>query len=145
MDHFSGAFLTQELAIDTSALARALRGALAESDNIDFLPEHGVVSVERADGFLRVEGTNPNGTWRIDTDQVVNALWENRIAFDRMIGLHRPPLVHRLARVHAKIPDYLRGGPSANDGPWTIRRRSGAGRRDGLSILVPCRSAGLDA
>ena len=115
MDHFSGAFLTRELAIDTNVLAYALRGALAESDNIDFLPEHRVVSVERADGLLRIEGTSANGTWRIDTDQVVNALWENRIAFDRMIGVNCPPgWVHRLKyRVIAKIPDNLRGGPSA--------------------------------
>ena len=71
--------------------------------------------MERADSLLRIEGTSPNGTWRIDSDQVVNALWENRIAFDRMIGVNCPPgWVHRLKyRVIAKIPGNLRGGPSA--------------------------------
>jgi hypothetical protein len=90
MDHFIGAFLTQELAIDTDTLAVALRDAVGQSDGIDFLPEHKVLSVERANGLLRIEGTNPEGTWRIDADQVVNALWENRIAFDQMIGLDCP-------------------------------------------------------
>jgi|SRR5438309_6693722 len=115
MDHFIGGFLTQELAIDTDALARALRDAVGESEGIDFLSEHKVLSVERANGLLRIEGTNPNGTWRIDTDQVVNALWENRIAFDRMIGVNCPTgWVHRLKyRVIAQIPGKLRGGPSA--------------------------------
>jgi glycine/D-amino acid oxidase-like deaminating enzyme len=115
MDQFIGAFLTQELAIDTDALAQALRGAVAESDGIEFLPEHKVLSVERANGLLRIEGTNPNGTWRIDADQVVNALWENRIAFDRMIGVDCPTgWVHRLKyRVIAQIPGKLYGGPSA--------------------------------
>jgi hypothetical protein len=115
MDHFIGGFLTQELAIDTDALALALRDAVGESEGIDFLPEHKVLSVERANGLLRIEGTNPNGTWRIDTDQVVNALWENRIAFDRMIGVNCPTgWVHRLKyRVIAQVPGKLRGGPSA--------------------------------
>jgi glycine/D-amino acid oxidase-like deaminating enzyme len=114
-DNFMGAFLTQELAIDTDALAQALRGAVTANNNIDFLPEHKVVSLERADGRLRIEGTKPNGTWRIDSDQVVNALWENRIAFDRMIGVDCPTgWVHRLKyRVIAQIPAKLREGPSA--------------------------------
>lgn len=114
-DYFIGAFLTQELAIDTDALAVALRDAVGESDRIDFLPEHKVLSVERANGFLRIEGTNLEGTWRIDADQVVNALWENRIAFDRMIGVDCPTgWVHRLKyRVIAQIPGKLHGGPSA--------------------------------
>lgn len=114
-DHFISAFLTSELAIDTDALAVALRDAVGESEHIDFLPGHKVISVERANGILRVEGTNREGTWRIDADQVVNALWENRIAFDRMIGVDCPMgWVHRLKyRVIAHLPIRLRGGPSA--------------------------------
>ncbi len=115
MDHFIGGFQTQELAIDPRALAHAMREAVAENECIDFLPEHRVLSMERAGGLLRIEGTNPDGTWRIDTDQVVNALWENRIAFDRMVGMNsQTGWVHRLKyRVIAQIPGKLRGGPSA--------------------------------
>lgn len=115
MDHFIGAFLTRELAIDTDTLAHALRHAVAESDTIDFLPQHKVLSVERANGLWRIEGISSEGTWRIDADQVVNALWENRIAVDRMVGVSCPTgWVHRLKyRVIARVPSGLCGGPSA--------------------------------
>jgi hypothetical protein len=114
-EHIISAFLTQEVAVDTEVLAVALRKAVAASPLIDFLLEHKVVSVERANGVLRIEGSNAQGTWRIDADQVVNALWENRIAFDRMLGLDCPPgWVHRLKyRVIARLPEELWGGPSA--------------------------------
>lgn len=130
-DHFVGAFLTQERAIDTDVLAHALRGAVTESDGIEFLPEHKVLSVERANGLLRVEGTHPNGTWRIDTDQVVNALWESRLAIDQALGLSpEPGWVHRLKyRVVARLPERLLGAPSATMvlGPYgdVVVRRDG--------------------
>lgn len=114
-DHFIGGFLTQERAVDTDALAVALRDAVAESKNIDFLPEHKVLSVGRANGVVRVEGTNPKGPWCIDSDQVVNALWEHRLAIDQSVGL-RPEAgwVHRLKyRVIARLPTRLLGAPSA--------------------------------
>jgi glycine/D-amino acid oxidase-like deaminating enzyme len=110
-----GAFRTRELAIDTDELALALRDAVDDSDLIDFLPGHKVCSVERVNGTLRIEGEGSEGAWRMDADQVVNALWGNRIAIDRMVGLDCPPgWVHRLKyRVITELPRALYHGPSA--------------------------------
>jgi hypothetical protein len=70
--------------------------------------------VRRTHGGFRVEGTCGGDGWRLDADQVVNALWEGRLAIDRDVGLDVPPgWVHRLKyRVIARLPDGFRDGPS---------------------------------
>jgi glycine/D-amino acid oxidase-like deaminating enzyme len=114
-DHFLGGFVTQERAVDTDALARAVRDAIASNANIDFLPGHRVVAVGRANGRLRGVGSNRPRSWGIDSDQVVNALWEQRLAIDHSVGLPpEPGWLHRLKhRVIARLPAHLRNAPSA--------------------------------
>lgn len=112
---FAGAFRTEERAIDTGELAALLREAVKASPRIRFLPRHRVLAVGRTNGGLRIEGEHPGGRWRLEADQVVNALWENRLAIDRTVGLAAEPgWVHRLKyRVIARLPGSLRGAPSA--------------------------------
>jgi hypothetical protein len=118
--HFSleriiGAFQTAEVAIDTRELAALLQGAVAAESRIRVLPGHRVTSVERLRDRFRVEGENSLGSWHIESGQVVNALWENRLKIDKTAGLnHSPGWLHRLKfRVIARVPARLRNGPSA--------------------------------
>jgi glycine/D-amino acid oxidase-like deaminating enzyme len=112
---YSAAFRTAEVAIDTQDLAQHLRAAVADSPRVSFLPRHRVTSVTRANGALRVEGAGPEGAWRVDADQVVNALWENRLALDAAFGLEcAPGWLYRLKyRVIARVPERFRNAPSA--------------------------------
>ena len=110
----SAAYRTAEVAVDTDALAGMLRTAIAQSPLITFLPRHKVLNIGRANGMFEVEGIHAEGQWRLGGDQVVNAMWENRIVFDRMIGIDCPKgWVHRLKyRVIARLPKALLGAPS---------------------------------
>ena len=113
-ERFIGSFTTEEVAIDTDRLAGTLRAAVADSPFINFLPEHCVRGVVRQNGLLRVEGSAPEGSWTIEADQVVNALWENRLAIDATLGIAADPgWLYRLKyRVIARLPERLRDGPS---------------------------------
>jgi glycine/D-amino acid oxidase-like deaminating enzyme len=111
---FLAGFRTAELAIDPAELAGLLRVSLARAPSIRFLPSRRVRGVERRNGFFRVEGDGAGGTWELAADQVVNALWENRLAIDQTAGV---PVdagwVHRLKyRVIARLPEELRQAPS---------------------------------
>lgn len=113
-DRFAGAFRTEERAIDTDELAQVLRAAVHECPHIRFLPRHRVESVSRRPEGFHVEGSGPEGRWRIDAEQVVNATWENRLAIDETFGHHAEPgWVHRLKyRVIARVPERLQQAPS---------------------------------
>jgi glycine/D-amino acid oxidase-like deaminating enzyme len=112
---FAAAFRTCELAICTEDVATFFRQALSASESVMFLPRLKVASVARINGRYRVECMGPRGPWRLDADQVVNALWENRRAIDHTVGLEgERGWVHRLKyRVIARVPERLRHAPSA--------------------------------
>lgn len=112
---FDAAYLTAERAVDTEELGKALRHAVSISPRIKFMARHRVAAIaQRGDGH-RIEGSHPEGSFSINARHVVNAMWENRIRFDQMIGIDVPQgWVHRLKfRVIAQLPDRLRGAPSA--------------------------------
>jgi glycine/D-amino acid oxidase-like deaminating enzyme len=110
-----GGFETEERAIDTAELAQYLVQAVAESPLIEFLPAHRVHGVEARNGAWRVEGSRPGGAWQLEVDQVVNALWENRLAIDQTAGFPvETGWLYRLKyRVIAALPERLREAPSA--------------------------------
>lgn len=112
-DRFVAAFQTQEVAIDTRELAEILRAALMHA-NIDFRPKHTVASVERVSGGFSINGVGDGSGFQLRSEQVVNALWENRFKIDRTAGMeHEPGWLHRLKyRVIAHLPERLRNGPS---------------------------------
>lgn len=114
-EHVLAAFRTAEVAIDTHELALLLRAAVDESPLVQLLPGRRVHGVAHRNGGLRIEGSGPDGTWRLDADHVVNALWENRRAIDTTAGLEvEPGWLHRLKyRVIAAVPRRLSEAPSA--------------------------------
>lgn len=112
---FLGGFETAELAIDTDALAVEVRAALAARPEIELLTGHDLREVERrGEGFV-LSGDGPEGAFRIEARQVVNATRENLHRFDRMAGLAPAPgWLHRLKyRVLARLPERLEAAPSA--------------------------------
>jgi glycine/D-amino acid oxidase-like deaminating enzyme len=115
VSRFSAAYRTAEIAIDTDELAAVLRSAISESSQVTFLPRRKVLGIARANGQFNVDGVGPEGTWQLSADQVVNAMWENRIHFDQMLGVDCPKgWLHRLKyRVIARLPEKFSGAPSA--------------------------------
>lgn len=115
IEALQAAFATEELAIDTSVLACAIRGAIAAAPTIAFHPGHRVESIARTAGGFRVDGENHAGAWRCDTEQVVNCLWHEQMGIDAQLGLDAAPgWLHRLKyRVVARLPAALAGAPSA--------------------------------
>jgi glycine/D-amino acid oxidase-like deaminating enzyme len=108
-------FATVEASIDLSQTVGALRGALATAPRIRLHLGRRVRAVTRGPWGFRVEGEPADGTsWRLDAEQVVNALWDGRLVIDRGLGLEPPrPWVHRLKyRVMVRLPDPLRDLPS---------------------------------
>jgi hypothetical protein len=114
LDRIAGAFQTAEVAIDPNELARLLRDAVLAECRIQLLTGHRVESVERLGDRFRVEGRNAIGRWQIEGEQVVNALWENRLKIDKTIGLDPAAgWLHRMKyRLIARVPDRMRNGPS---------------------------------
>jgi glycine/D-amino acid oxidase-like deaminating enzyme len=115
-ERFRAGFSTEELAIDTDALARVFRRALAGHPNLALRCGHVARSIEPEGSGFRVDGDSAEGPWRIRARQVVNATWERRLDFDRQLGLVPPPdLLHRLKfRLIVRFPDALRNAPSVS-------------------------------
>jgi glycine/D-amino acid oxidase-like deaminating enzyme len=132
-ERFIGAFATEEVAVDTGELAAIVREAVAAAPRLTFHPGHRIESVVRESGGFRIEGTNRQGAFALRADQVVNALWENRLKIDRTVGMEPDPgWLHRLKyRVIARLPERMRTGPSTTlvVGPYgdVVVRADGTG------------------
>ena len=115
MDNLAAVFQTAERAVDTEALAEVIRRAVLGNGNIQFLGGRRGCSIDRISSGFRTEGTSADGTWSIDSEQVVNATWEGRFALDQAAGIDvLPGWLHRLKyRVIAKLPQQLLNAPSA--------------------------------
>lgn len=120
-EHFRGGpvsagFHTEERAIDTDALAITLRAAIEEHPLVRVLTGVRVTSVRRDQDRLLVEGLSREGPWSQRFEQVVNALWEGRIAIDISYGWQpEPNWVYRLKyRSIVRLPpEFDPGAPSA--------------------------------
>ncbi|MBA3506928.1 MAG: FAD-binding oxidoreductase [Betaproteobacteria bacterium] len=108
-------FRTEERAVDSDDLARCVRAAVRNCPRIQLLGNHDVRAVARTASGLRIEGNSPCGAWQFDAEQVVNALWEQRLAIDATVGVApEPGWVHRLKyRLIVRLPTSLRDAPSA--------------------------------
>lgn len=109
-----GAFRTQERAVDTDDLAIQIRHAIAAEEKITFLSEHEVHGIERAGRSFVIKGMVRDIPFCLDTEQVVNASWERRLAIDQTLGISpRPNVLHRLKyRVICSTPEELKNAHS---------------------------------
>lgn len=90
------AFRTQEQAIDTTALAPAIRKALASAPRLTLCMRTTITGVAEDGNKLTVTGHTGDGALVERFDSVVNALWEHRVHIDATFGLHyNRPLMHR--------------------------------------------------
>ncbi|MEO0681737.1 MAG: FAD-dependent oxidoreductase [Pseudomonadota bacterium] len=99
-------YATEELAVDTAALAAEMRRALAAAPGVALGAGHAVREVSRRGELWRVEGDGPDGAFAVEAPRVVNAAWETLYRFDLQAG-HAPPpgWLHRLKyRVLARLP-----------------------------------------
>ncbi len=86
--HFAAAFITSELSIDPRPLAQQLRAAVSGEPRITFIGDAFVESVERRkNGGYFVAFSNKGSQQAGPYDQVVNALWDGRLAIDRTLGI----------------------------------------------------------
>ncbi|MGI8631595.1 MAG: FAD-dependent oxidoreductase [Solirubrobacterales bacterium] len=86
----SAAFRTPERAIDPEALAGLVRRRLDVDPSIRCRPGSRVQAVQRRNGGHEVEFLHAGRVRRERYDQVVNALWESRLAVDRTMGIEPP-------------------------------------------------------
>ncbi len=91
-----GAFSSPETAIDPVELADRLRALIAAMPAIEVRLEETVVSVADDGGRVMVASLRADGPVREAYDQVVNALWDGRLAIDASWGVSpRRPHLHR--------------------------------------------------
>jgi hypothetical protein len=96
-DHIHAAFVTSERGVDPRLVAGKLRQAVKDAPLITFLGGATVESVaHRADGGYSISfdqcGHHEEGPY----DQVVNALWEGRLAIDWSMGIEvATPWIYR--------------------------------------------------
>jgi glycine/D-amino acid oxidase-like deaminating enzyme len=90
------AFRTGERAIRPEAIAKVLREALDAAPLIETHYATEVSSLaENGAGYV-ITARGPAGDLRFTCDQLVNALWEERVHFDAMLGLAPArPVIHR--------------------------------------------------
>ena len=108
-------FATAEVSVDLRETAAVLRRVLSAHSRIRLRLGRRIREVVRTSAGFRVAGDSAAGErWRLDGDQVVNALWDGRLSIDRGLGLMPTrPWVHRLKyRVMVARPDLLRDMPS---------------------------------
>jgi glycine/D-amino acid oxidase-like deaminating enzyme len=105
-------FSTAERAIDTDALASAVRAAVLAHPLIDWRPGRRVSRFARQSGGVSVHGQvlgssgEVQATFESHARQVVNATWEQRLGLDASMGMPPAPgWLHRLKyRVIVRLP-----------------------------------------
>jgi glycine/D-amino acid oxidase-like deaminating enzyme len=115
VERVQAGFATAEVSVDLRETAAVLRRVLSAHSRIRLRLGRRIREVVRTSAGFRVEGDSAAGErWRLDGDQVVNALWDGRLNIDRGLGLMPTrPWVHRLKyRVMVARPDLLRDMPS---------------------------------
>ena len=78
------------MAIEPARLAAALVSIVDGSKAIRFSGKHNVKGVQRVGSLFSVFGDGPHGRWSKRYGQVVNALWDGRLAIDATMGVPLP-------------------------------------------------------
>lgn len=130
------AFSTPEVAVNPVELASLVRARVNSDPQIELRLERLVVGVADEGGRMSVRTNGLDGAAVESFDQVVNALWEGRLAIDKNMGLGLArPWLHRLKYgVSFRLPEGARVPPSATfiSGPFG----EVVSYRDGLTYLT---------
>jgi hypothetical protein len=96
-DTVQAVFRTNEVSIDPLALASAVRERIAANSRISTVLNTVVHGVTAEKGWIEVDFTTGEGRTSLGYDQVVNALWDGRLAVDATFGLApRQPWMFRV-------------------------------------------------
>jgi hypothetical protein len=88
---------TPEIAIDPIDVMAQIRARIAQEPLIDVRLGHEIEAVEAGDGNFTVRGSSEGQAFAERFGEVVNALWEGRLAIDSKMGLlPGRPWLHRL-------------------------------------------------
>lgn len=105
---------TRELALDMGAFRQVVEAAVTRAQSIECRFSHDVRGVTRDGAGFRIDGASAGAPWSLQSDAIVNCLWEGRLAVDRQLGLlPTRPWVHRLkCRLLGRLPPRLINLPS---------------------------------
>jgi hypothetical protein len=96
---FSAAIMTSELSVDPRRIADRLSAAVLAEPRVTFIGISTVTEVKRrgaGPGFDIVFDRGGDRQKAGPYDQVINASWENRLVFDKQLGIAPPqPWIHR--------------------------------------------------
>ena len=114
VERVQAGFATAEVSVDLRETAAVLRRVLAAHPRIRLRLGQRVRGSRARARASASRATRRARAWRLDCDQVVNALWDGRLGIDRGLGLlPTRPWVHRLKyRVMVERPDVLLAMPS---------------------------------
>jgi glycine/D-amino acid oxidase-like deaminating enzyme len=150
-------YRTNEISIDPVALAMAVRDRVAADSLIHPMYETEVHGVSARGDTIGVEFTNGHGRSTVEYDQVVNALWDGRLAVDATLGLapertwlFRVKYYLKMRSTGARLPtttivlgpfgdvvDYGEGGYYLSWYPVGLQRASSDVRMDGWPHDLP--------
>jgi hypothetical protein len=77
---------TAEYAINLPLFRELLLNELVKRDNIQFKGNHCIQEIQKKSWGYQISGDG----WAIDSETVVNCLWENRLYFDNQLGIAPP-------------------------------------------------------
>jgi hypothetical protein len=105
-ENIQAAFKTSEFSVDPQHLASAVYASVMQDKNIRVLVQHEVIQAMAKGGDYMVISQSCSGQQTERYTHVVNCLWQNRMRFDRMVGLneHRPYLLRYKATLRFYIP-----------------------------------------
>ena len=110
-DFVEAAFQTEEVSVDQPSLRLLIERFLTGRQEIKLFLEHKVEQiVESKNGFV-VDSVLRDGSRRkFQSDLLVNCLWENKVHFDRMLGLpdDMVPSIRLKYGLVVKMDDFLR-------------------------------------
>jgi hypothetical protein len=79
---------TEELAINLHELRELLITEMNKRSNILFLGNHCVEEIQKTSyGYVLTGKKNQMDSWILETEKLVNCLWENRLYFDKQLGI----------------------------------------------------------
>lgn len=113
-DAVMGCFETSERALNLDDFREAIASALPGVPGIELRYGHEVQALARSGAGFALSGIAGGAEWKTTADIVVNCLWDQRLPFDREMGLPLPESwTHRLKyRVLAELPDALEDLPA---------------------------------
>src|SRR5688572_24890107 len=111
------AYLTEEVSVDQPRIKELFKQKILNSALIELFLEHQVIEIKKKPNGYAVECKQKDGASKtFESDIVINCLWENRIYFDKLMGIDEEE-IHSLRLKYGlvvKADEFLLSIDSAN-------------------------------